>query len=95
MKIYLLFVLVLDAQVVHDEGLDVGVLVDDLADGFAVAVACLAVDADEFGLVAGVAVLQLGGILETVGRHDAVVMVTGGYQDGGVGGAVVLDGVQR
>ena len=35
----LLFVLVLDAQVVHDEGLDVGVLVDDLADGFAVPVA--------------------------------------------------------
>ncbi len=53
----LLFVFVLDAQVVHDEGLDVGVLVDDFADGLAVAVASLAVDADELGLVAGVAVL--------------------------------------
>jgi len=59
-----------------------------------VAVACLAVDADELGLIAGVAVLQLGGILEAVGRNDAVIVVAGGHHDGRVVGAVVLDVVQ-
>ena len=58
------------------------------------AVAGVDVDADELNGVAGVARLQLCGILERVGRHHAVVVVAGGHHDGWIGSAVVLDGVQ-
>ena len=38
------------SHVVKDEGVDVGLLLEDLGNGFAAAVTCLAVDADNLGL---------------------------------------------
>ena len=59
----------LNAEVVHDERLDVGILVNHLAQWLAVAVTGVDIDADELHGIAGVACLQLCGILERVGRH--------------------------
>ena len=52
--------LVLQSHVVEDETVDVGLLLQLLADGLAATVARLAVDADEGGLVAGIVGLERG-----------------------------------
>src|SRR5205085_9470573 len=63
-----------DAEVVHEEGVDVRVLFDGLRRA-AGAVAGARVDADEDGVVAGLRRLQGRRVLEGVRGDDAVVVV--------------------
>lgn len=77
-----------------DKRVDVGVLVYNLAYGLACAMPGLAVDSDELGSVAGVGSLKGGSVFERVRGYHAVVVVGGGYENCGVGSAVVTDVVE-
>lgn len=81
------------SEVVEDEGVDVGVFVDNFCHRFATAVSGFAIDANQLGCVAGVGCLQSCCIFERVGGDYAVVVVGSGNEDGGVGSSVVFDGV--
>lgn len=74
----------LHSQIIHDEAVDVGLLLEYFAHRLSTAVACLAVDADEHGAVALVTLLQRGSKLERVCRNDAVVVVGSGDERGGI-----------
>ena len=86
---------VLDSEVVHDERLDVGVLVDDFRHGLAVTVTGVDVDTDELHRRPGVRRLQRGCVLKGVGRHHTVVVVAGGDHDGRIVVHAVANGVER
>ena len=86
---------VLDSEVVHDERLYVGVLVDDFRHGLAVAVPCVDIDTDELHRRPGVRRLQRRGVLEGMGGHHAVVVVAGGDHDGRIVVHAVADRVKR
>src|SRR5215212_6146880 len=88
--------LLVHAQVLYEEGPGVRLLFDHLGDGGEGAVAGGGLDADEDGGVAALGGLEGGGELEAVAGHDAVVVVAGDDEGGGVGGAgadVVQGGV--
>ena len=79
------------AYVLEDEGIDVGIFVDDFGYRLAATMAGLRVDTDKLRGVAGVGCLQGGSILEGVGRDYAVVMVGRRYHYSGIGSAVIFN----
>src|SRR6266496_2531800 len=68
----------LHVQYVNEERPAIGLLLDDLGGGLAGAMARLGLDADQHGIRAALRRLQRRGILEGVGRHDAIVVIGGG-----------------
>src|SRR5215469_12603134 len=82
-----------DAKVVEDEGVDVSGEFDGFG-GAAAVVAGEGVDTDEHRIRAAGVGLQGGGIFERVSGHNAVVMIGGGNERGGIVDAG-LDIVER
>src|ERR1041385_1527341 len=74
------------AKVVEKERVDVRRLFQLLGSA-AGAVAGFCIDADDDRIVAGLGGLQRRGVFERMSRHDAIVMVGGGDQDGWIPGS--------
>ena len=72
-----------DAEIVEEERVDVGGEFDGFG-GAAGAVAGFGVDADENGIIVARECLQAGGVFEGVRGNDAIVVIGGGDESGGI-----------
>src|SRR2546422_11179206 len=74
----------LHVQIVNEERPAVGLLLDDFRGWLAGAVAGLRLDPDQHRLDAALRGLQRGGVLERVTGHDAIIVIGGRNEGGGI-----------